>query len=108
MVRCMPPASISLGQFIWSAEGVWAGARKPQRAKEVVSNRVEFESLVVMPNHPLRKTFLVGRAILPAAGFQPALAASKGGCGQDWPPHKSKLTHYRNLAMIIFHRRQPS
>jgi len=30
----------------------------------------------------------VGRAILPAAGFQPALAASKGGCGQDWPPHE--------------------
>ena len=30
---------------------------------------------------------IVGRAILPAAGFQPALAAKKGGCGQDWPPH---------------------
>ena len=30
---------------------------------------------------------IVGRAFLPAAGFQPALAASKGGCGQDWPPH---------------------
>jgi membrane protein DedA with SNARE-associated domain len=29
-----------------------------------------------------------GRAILPAAGCQPALAASRGGCGQDWPPHK--------------------
>ena len=39
-----------------------------------------------------------GRAILPAAGFQPALAAQKGGCGQDWPPSKAilcKLTHCR-------------
>ena len=31
---------------------------------------------------------LVGRAILPAAGFQPA-SRLKGGCGQDWPPHKA-------------------
>jgi len=31
----------------------------------------------------------VGRAILPAAGFQPALAALKPACGQDWPPHKA-------------------
>ena len=29
----------------------------------------------------------VGRAILPAAGFQPA-SRLKGGCGQDWPPHR--------------------
>jgi hypothetical protein len=30
---------------------------------------------------------LVGRAILPAAGFQPAQSRLKGGCGQDCPPH---------------------
>jgi putative oxidoreductase len=27
-----------------------------------------------------------GRAILPAAGFQPASGRLKGGCGQNWPP----------------------
>src|SRR5207249_4108168 len=32
----------------------------------------------------------VGRAILPAAGFQPA-SRLKGGCGQDWPPYNSTL-----------------
>jgi predicted CXXCH cytochrome family protein len=36
-----------------------------------------------------------GRAMLPAAGFQPALAAQKSGCGQYCPP--SKL-----LALLFF------
>jgi len=36
--------------------------------------------------------WLVGRAILPAAGFSAGSSRLKGGCGQDWPPHKSKLT----------------
>jgi hypothetical protein len=31
----------------------------------------------------------VGRAILPAAGFQPALVAQKGGCGQIGLPTKA-------------------
>jgi hypothetical protein len=44
----------------------------------------------------------VGRAILPrvpsGGGFQPVLAALKGGCGHDWPPSKIKLTRYRKEA----------
>jgi len=44
--------------------------------------------MCVAPRGAPSKTGLVGRAILPAAGFQPAQAASKGGCGQDWPPSK--------------------
>ncbi len=51
-----------------------------------------------MLRHPLKRLIgLVGRAILPAAGFQPALTLDclhrgnksrlKGGYSQDWLPH---------------------
>jgi hypothetical protein len=33
-----------------------------------------------------------GRAIVPAAGFQPAFSRLKGGCGQYWPPSNSATT----------------
>src|SRR5216683_770623 len=44
--------------------------------------------------------WIVGQAILPAAGFQPAFSADaharpagrKAGCSQDWLPHKRKLS----------------
>jgi len=35
---------------------------------------------------------LVGRAILPADPVSAGLAAWKGGCGQDWPPHRILFT----------------
>jgi hypothetical protein len=35
-------------------------------------------------------------AILPAAGS----GRLKGGCGQGWPPHKSKPAHHRRSCML--------
>ena len=39
---------------------------------------------------------LWGGQFCPQPAFSRPWPPQKGGCGQDWPPHKSKLTHYRN------------
>ena len=48
-----------------------------------------------------------GRAILPAAGFQQGRAALKGGCGQDWPPSKTKRIHYPPCRSPTFSTQTP-
>ena len=49
------------------------------------------DSIAAQSFGDLNWTSQVGRASLPAAGFQPA-SRLKGGCGHDWPPHKARHT----------------
>jgi hypothetical protein len=47
----------------------------------------------------------VGQAILPRGPLRGRLSAGsgrlKGGCGQNWPPSKIKLTHYQQIPRLL-------